>query len=525
MKRRSLIAGAVAMLPRVSIAQPARNRILHFTPRTALSILDPVWSTGAVTTAHGYCVFDTLYGVDNRYRAHPQMAECHSVSDDGLNWSIRLRPGLKWHDGEPVLARDCVESLRRWSRRDTFGQLLGTYVAEWLAADDRTIRIRLHQPVGVLPDALAHPSASAAFMMPERVARTPPTEQIKEMIGSGPLRFLADEYEPGHHVGYARFDGYQPRDEAPEGTTGGKQMHFDRVSWQVIPDDATAAAALQTGEIDWWELVNPDYLPGFLRNPQLRVETYDQLGVNIMLRFNCLVPPFDNPKLRRAVLAAADQAQFGPVIGGVDPGGWRNCYSLFTCGAEGVNEVGRPLMEGAKDMAALREAVRTSGYTGEKIVVINAADYSMYAPLGPIALDLLRKLGLNAELQEMDFGTVMQRRNSRAAPDKGGWNVFLSLGASAVAVNPGLNNYVQAEGKTGWYGWYENPKVVELTRQWLRSTTLEERTRLIDAIQILAFDDAPTIPLGQYFPRTAMRHDLTGFLPGAVAVPWNIRRA
>jgi peptide/nickel transport system substrate-binding protein len=526
MQRRTFLAGAgAAALPLPAIAQSARSRTLIFTPRTDLGVLDPIYSTGAVTLAHAYCVFDTLYGVDDNYRAHPQMAEGHTVSDDGLTWSIRLRPGLKWHDGEPVLARDCIASLQRWSRRDTFGTLLASYVDEWQAADDRTLRIRLKQPFGVLPDALAHPSSSAAFMMPERIARTPPTEQIHEMIGSGPLRFLKDEYRPGSRVAYARFDDYVPRDEPPQATAGGKRFYFDRLEWQVIPEDATVAAALQTGEIDWWELVNPDYVPVLMKDPRVRVEIYDRYGINVMMRFNTLVPPFDNPKLRRAVMAAVQQDEFMPSIAGDAPGSWRTCYALFTCGVPGVNEIGKSLMTGPKDMARLREAVKASGYTGEKVVIINAADYSMLAPLGRIAADLLTRLGLNVDLQESDFGTLMQRRNSRATADKGGWSLFMSLGAAAVAVNPGLDVYVQAEGAKGWYGWYDNPKVVALTRQWVASTTEAEREKIIDAIQTIAFADAPTIPIGQYFPRTALGRGLTGFLPGSTAVPWNIRRS
>jgi peptide/nickel transport system substrate-binding protein len=523
-RRPFLLSAAASTLPLPAIAQPAENRTLTFTPRTDLGVLDPIWSTGAVTLAHGYCVFDTLYGVDDAYRAHPQMAEGHTVADDGLTWSIRLREGLVWHDGEQVLARDCVASLRRWSQRDTFGMLLASYVDEWLAEDDHTIRVRLKRPFGVLPDALAHPSSSAAFMMPERIAKTPPTEQIKEMIGSGPLRFVKDEYQPGNHVGYARFNRYVPRQEPPSGTAGGKRVYFDRIDWKIIPDDATVAVALRTGEIDWWELMNPEYFAGFAKNPNLRIEVYDPYGINVMMRFNCAVPPFDNPKLRRAVLAAVDQTQFMPAIGGDVPDGWRPCYALFTCGIPGVNQIGKALMTGTKDFERLRDAVKASGYAGEKVVIINAADYSMLAPLGPIAADLLTKLGLNVDLQESDFGTLMQRRNSRASADKGGWSVFLSLGASAVAANPGLDVYVQASGKNGWYGWYDNPKVVALTQQWVTSTTEKERETLIDAIQTIAFEDAPTVPLGQYFPHTAMRRNLTGFLPGSAAVPWNIRR-
>ena len=422
-------------MPAPAIAQPDQRRVLTFVPRTGLDVLDPVWSTSSVTVDHGFYVFDTLYGVGEMLRPSPQLAEGHTVSDDGLTWTIRLRDGLKWHDGERVLARDCVASLRRWSARDGFGRLLARVVEAWEAADDRTIRIRLKQPCAVLPDALAHPQASPAFMMPERLALTSPTDKVTEMVGSGPMRFLKDEYQQGNRVAYARFEGYVPRDEPPSGTAGGKRMYFDRVNWSIIPDDATAAAGIQTGALDWWEFINPDYVGTMQKTPKLRVEIADRLGTNFIMRFNTIVPPFDNVRLRRVVLSAVEQGDFMPAIAGDVPGNWRTCYSQFACGLPGVTEAGETLMTGPKDLAKLRDAVKASGYNGEKVVLIMAADYSLTAGLAPVAADLLGKLGLKVDLQQMDYGSWMQRRTSRETSDKGGWNVIMSQGTSAVTAN------------------------------------------------------------------------------------------
>ena len=400
-------------------------------------MLDPV-VTSIVSTVHGYHVFDTLYGVDDRFRARPQMAEGHTVEDEGLTWTIRLRDGLKWHDGEPVLARDCIASLKLWSQRDVFGRLLAHAVEAWETVDDRNLRIRLKQPFGVLPDALAHPQASAAFMMPERIATIPASTQIREMIGSGPLRFLKDEYQPGNHVAYARFDGYVPRDEPAQGTAGGKRVYFDRIEWKIILDDATAAGALQTGEVDWWELINPDYVSTMQKDQRPAGRNLGPVRAQHVHAVQHDGAAVDNVKLRRVILSAVDQAQFMPAVAGDVPGAWKTCYSLFACGVPGVHQIGEPLMSGPKDFAKPREAVKASGYAGEKIVLISAADYSLTAGLGPIAVDLLSKLGLNVDFQQMDFTTWMQRRTSRATVDKGGWSVFMTQGASAVTGNPGL---------------------------------------------------------------------------------------
>ena len=302
--------GAAGALPLPALGQGARDKTLVFAPFADVSVLDPVFDGTLASSAHGYCVFDTLYGSDGEFRARPQMAEGHTISDDGLTWDIKLRDGLKFHDGEPVLARDCVASLKRWIQKDFFGSILAKAVEEWVAADDATIRVRLNKPFPALPDVLANPYAFATFMMPERLALTDITTPVTEMIGSGPMRFVADEYVAGSRLVYSKFEDYVPRDEAPSGTAGRKDIYFDRIEMQIIRDAATAYAALQNGEIDWWELVPPELLPAIQANPAMKVLISDPVGITGMIRFNTLQAPFDNPKIRHIVLTAIQQEDF-----------------------------------------------------------------------------------------------------------------------------------------------------------------------------------------------------------------------
>lgn len=148
------------------------SRLPDSLPSIDLSLLDPVANTATPTRNHGFMVFDTLFGIDAEYRARPQMVAGHVVEADGLVWRLTLRDGLRFHDGAPVLARDCVASIRRWAARDTFGEALMATTNELAAEDDRTIRFRLKRPFPLLPDALAKASPSACVMMPERLAAT-----------------------------------------------------------------------------------------------------------------------------------------------------------------------------------------------------------------------------------------------------------------------------------------------------------------------------------------------------------------
>ena len=301
MKRRAFLATSAAALAAPSIGRTQGTRLLRFIPQADLVVLDPIWTTAYVTRNHGFMVFDTLYGQDSTYAASPQMVAGHVIENDGRLWTLTLRDGLKWHDGEKVLARDCVASINRWGKRDAFGQALLAATDELSAPDDRTIRFRLKKPFPLLPDALGKSPSLMPAMMPERLAKTDAFAQIPEVVGSGPYRFIARDRVPGAKAAYERFAGYVPRSGGtPDWTAGPKIAHFDRVEWTTISDASTASAALQSGEQDWWDYATADLLPLLRQAKNLKVAVQDPSGQMAMLRFNFVQPPFNNPAIRRA---------------------------------------------------------------------------------------------------------------------------------------------------------------------------------------------------------------------------------
>lgn len=527
MRRRMFLASAgtvpLALAAPAARAQSARERTLRMVPQANLTSLDPTWTTAAVTENHAWTVFDTLYGLTDDLQVRPQMAEGHQVSDDRRTWTIRLREGLRFHDGEPVRAQDCAASLARWVRRDTFGQSLGAVVDAWEAADDRTLRIKLKSPFPLLLEGLAKPFANVPFIMPERIARTDPFQQITEIVGSGPYRFLANEYISGSRVVYARNDRYQPRQEAPSRTAGGKVAHFERIEWSIIPDSATAAAAIQSGEMDWWEQANADLIPPLRRTRGVTVEVANTLGYIGICRFNHLHAPFDNPALRRALLHAITQQDYVRAVTANDPDAFRDCFSMWPCGTPYGTQAGAEALQGPRNLDRVRGLIRDSGYKGEKVVIINPTDFPTIGPFGHITADLLRRLGMNVELQEMDWGSLVQRRTSKEPVDKGGWSIFHTWWPGISIINPAVNAPIRGLGERGWFGWYSNPKVEELAASWLTAETEAEQKRIAEAIQLESFQQVPFLPLGQFFIRTAYRN-LTGVLKGTSPYPWNVRR-
>ena len=221
MRRRVLLRNSAAALTMPSIARAAGADTLRFVPQSDVSVLDPHVSTTYVTRNHGLLIFDTLYGFGADYRTTPQMAEGHVVSDDGRRWTITLREGLWFHDGEKVRARDCVASLKRWWQKDALGTALRDYTDELSAPDDRTIVFRLKKPFPLLDVVLGKSSTPVPVMMPERLAQTDIAKQIPEIIGSGPFRWKADERVVGARAVYERNPNYVPRASGTPGWIAG----------------------------------------------------------------------------------------------------------------------------------------------------------------------------------------------------------------------------------------------------------------------------------------------------------------
>ena len=342
-----------ALLASPAIARSQSLQVFRFVPQSDLATLDPVYTTNYQTLYHAFLVFDTLFGLDGKFRPQPQMAQGAATEDEGKTWRITLRKGLSFHDGQRVLARDCAASIRRWGARDAFGQALLAATDEISAPDDDTIRIRLKRPFPLLPNALGKITPNMCPIMPERLATTDPYKQVTEMVGSGPYRYNADERIPGARIVYERNDKYVPRpDGSAEGIAGPKVAHFDRVEWHIIPDPSTIAAALQEGEIDWWQAPNADLLPLLRKNRRLKVEVLNPTGSIATLRFNHLNPPFNNPAMRRAMLGAIDQSDYAVAVVGTDPSLWRDHVGYFCPGTPMATDIGMEALTSKRDLGA-----------------------------------------------------------------------------------------------------------------------------------------------------------------------------
>lgn len=514
----------VAALGSMSMAQASTEaRVVRMIPGGDLKILDPIQNPSYITRNHGYMIYDTLFSHDSKGNIRPQMVDTYTVSADRMTYTFRLRPGLEWHDGAPVTAADCVASIRRWGARDVSGRLLMAATASLDVVDARTFTLKLKEPFGLVLESLGKPSSNVPFMMPERVAKTDPNQQITDTTGSGPFVFKKDEWVPGNKVVYLKNARYEPRKEPADGLAGGKQVKVDRVEWIYIPDQNTALAAFRNGEVDIFELPQADFIATLEKTPNVKLAA-DPLGSQGWLRPNHLHPPFDNPKARQALIYMVDQEEYLAAAGFPEKYRMKRCAAYFMCGAPHATDAGGEAVKAGQNLEKARQLMKEAGYKGEKIVVLTPSDPPVQAAAAMVTVQNLKKIGLNVEAQAMDWSTLLGRRAKKEAPDKGGWHIFHTYSVGFDVVSPVVNAYIQGSCAAAPAGWPCDEQLEKMRMDWARETDDAKRRQLTDAIQKRAYEFVPYVNFGQFFQPMAYRANLKGLISIGIPVMWNVEK-
>jgi peptide/nickel transport system substrate-binding protein len=345
------------------------------------------------------------------------------------------------------------------------------------------------------------------------------------MVGSGPYRFVAAEYNSGVRASYERNTAYLPRGEGkPSYTAGPKVTHFDRVEWQSLGDAATSVAALAKGEIDWLESLFSDQAPVLARNPNVTIEVKETAGSFAIMRFNHLYPPFNDPAIRRAMLGAVDQTDVMEAVSGTDRTYWHDRIGLFDPASPLANDAGIEALSNPRDYDKVKRDLKEAGYRGEPIVVLAVSGANFHAPIAQVGVDQLRKAGLNLDVQTMDVGTLFRRRMSKAAPDKGGWNVYFTVIDVLFSANPATNAQIRGDPRSGMPGWPDSSRLEALREAWLDAEAPDVLKRIGEQMQLQMWRDVPYIPLGHWVRSTAHRRDIID-LPWGFAAFYGVRRA
>ncbi|MET0682096.1 MAG: ABC transporter substrate-binding protein, partial [Casimicrobiaceae bacterium] len=429
------IKGALAATLAIVLTGPMSahaQSVLRLVPQADLKILDTVQTTNNITSNHGYMIYDTLFSLDSKLMPKPQMVESHTKSADGLNWTFKLRPGLKFHDGQPVTSKDVVASILRFSKRIPAGVTMMQFTKEIVATGADTFEIRLSKPFGLVLETLAGPE-NPLFITREADAQLDPNTAMTTAIGSGPFMFVREEWVPGSKVVYRKNPDYKARSDAPDGFAGAKLAKVDRVEWLVIPDSNTAVQALIKGEVDIIEIPQTDLLPLIRKDPNITVKVIDRVGTQAIYRMNHLIPPFNNAKARQALLyATGDQKDYLASMVGF-PDYERPCWAVFVCGTPLETRAGvGDWAKGDKkaNIEKAKQLLKEAGYKGEKVVILDPVEAHLAHAQAVVTAQKLREIGMNVDLQAIDWGTQSARRQIKDPPDKnpGAWNIFHTWG-------------------------------------------------------------------------------------------------
>jgi peptide/nickel transport system substrate-binding protein len=509
--------GVAGAAPTTAHAQSTLRVVNH----SDLKIIDPIWTTAYIVRNHGYMIYDTLFALDGNLEVKPQMVDKWTVSDDKLTWTFTLRDGLEFHDGTPVTSEDVVPSVKRWAVRDPLGQMLWTKVNEIKAIDPKTFQILLKAPTGIMLQALGKPSGNA-FIMPKRIAETDPFKQIDDATGSGPFIFVKNEWKAGEKTVYVKNPKYKPRSEPPSGLAGGKIAKVDRVEWVAMSDQQTVLNALLKGEIDMIETPQHDMFKVMEADKNVKLVNLNKWGNQYIFRPNQLFKPFDNPKIRQALLYAFNQKDFlDGVIG--DPKYYKTCKAMFMCDTPYASFKG---FEDKFDsnFAKARELLKEGGYDGTPVVLMHSSDLQVLANLAPVAKALMERAGIKVDMQSMDWQTLVSRRARKDPPDKGGWNAFLTSSASVDIVDPLANTYINAVGDTAWFGWPKDEELVKMRAAFADEADETKRKASAEAMQVRVSESPTHIFSGQWVLPAAVRKNISGNLESPVTIFWNVEK-
>jgi len=517
-----LVAAAFAVLALPAAAQVDERPALNVLARGPLVSLDPVAQPSYATLDHGYMVYDTLFALDDRLKPQPQMVERHAVSADGLLHMLELRADLAWHDGKPVTAEDCIASIRRWAPSDALGRALLARLETMSAVDARVLEIHLTRPFPLLETALARPLGTVPFMLPARLAATPPGSTVEDATGSGPYRYLPEEREGLFRAVYARHEGYRPRPEPLSLFAGGKVAGGERVAFLYIPDLAIATFELYGGTAQYWRTLEADAVPRLATNPDVAQRPLDPFGDTALLRLNHRAAPFDDARLRQAARLAIDQQALVALLG-APVAEARVCATVFPCGLPGASATAAAAQPIEERRISARRLLRESGYDGKPVVLLTARDQAITDALARAVADQLRRVGFTVTLHEMIWPELAQRRQSTAPSDQGGWSAFVTRWPVLDLASPGWNAALRATGAGAWFGWPEDAALEKLRQSWIDAANDDARRGAQAAIEARATEVVPYVPLAQFRVLDAWRAtEITPPPPAPVLAVWGI---
>jgi len=460
--------------------KPKRGGLLKVGFWAEPGVLDPVFTTRYHTLDVVCNFFEGLFAESAKYVPKPMLASSYETSKDGKLVTIGLRKGVPFHNGKEMTSADVVASLKRWEAIGANGSMAAKRISEIKAKDKYTITVAFNRPTGLFPTLLSLPDAT---IVPEEVANAAGKQAMKELIGTGPFKFV--EHLPDRHVRAVRFDSYAARSEEPDGMAGRKTAYFDEIRWMIANEAAVRADGLMTGEYDFAGTLSWSSYERLKADPKLTMyltKPYEWYAIHL----NKKQGMFTNLKMRRAIqkivsLEPANRAAFrSQEFYRLDPGITSRETALYS-------EVGKELFNRA-DLEGAKALLKEAGYKREPVVWMTNKESQANYDMALAFKGQLEAAGMVVDLQVMDSATLRARREK---PEL--WNAFIT--GHPAQLNPVMHVFLNAK----WPGWWESEKKDRLVDAILAESDPKKAYGLVEELQRLVYDEAAVVKIGEYF--------------------------
>ncbi|MCH8205543.1 MAG: hypothetical protein IH956_00885 [Chloroflexi bacterium] len=482
--------------------------VLKWTGHGGLDTVDHWGSTAGISYLASSRWNDYLVGWDLQGNAQPQMLEDWTLSDDAIVYTFTLRDGLTFWDGRAVTSDDVLPSIDKWHT-----QINPVPKSVWDLAlptqakvDDKTFTLTMSDPFGVMPFYMGQ--AILAIIPADLAIAYPQSEPIpwEEIVGAGPMMVV--DYSPGNVLTYEKFEGYKPRSDPKTGWAGSREAYLDGLKLIDVPDGNTKMAALETGQLDFADIMSNDFLEIVRGNKRL-VAAIVSPDHSPGMFINKSIPPFNSVKARVAVQLVINyrdaMSTFGP------PGTWQLGHGVFVIGGtwdiddgivdmfEAVDnfEPTEAMIARAKVLWA--EAAEETGWdVTQPIHMMNATNMAHYGSL-VVAKQNMEDAGIPVDMPAMDWATVASRSSSDCDWNLAitGWNAYDPIG------NPGFS--------TTWKCGWDNQEVQDLIKEYGAAQSFEEQRAIVGKIQIAKINDPPYIHYGQLNALNVHRVEVKGY--------------
>lgn len=510
MTRMGLLASAVIAMAQITAAQ-AETVLSVAIPQDLRGTNPGVNRDGDTDTIMMHVVEGlTAYAAD--FSVKPMLAESWEMSEDGRVYTFKLRPDVKFHNGELMTAEHVKWSWDRYMDPDTNWRCRGYFVdsddkpnVEMSIVDEDTVVFRLAEPNATFLGNLSRfDCGSTAILHPSSVNED---GSWRAPVSTGP--FVFGDIRPGRYVDLVKFPDYVSRTDAQDAYAGAKEAMVDRIRHHILPEASVAKAAFLAGELDVLTIDSAD-IDELSRRENAQILQTDTAGWNVLL-INDQKPPFNDQRMRQAVAQAIDRDQVAEILsegrGTSDPSPIPPVSSYFT----EVQNQALPF-----DPAQSRELLESAGYDGEAITIMTNKNAGTHYQIAMIVQSMLKNAGFNVDLNVLEWGAQLD------AYQKGDYQ--LQAFSYSARLDPALS-FEMITGDEPRKVW-RNPEAISLVQKAMVTADKDERQAIIDELHTRFISEAPAIGLGHRMQYFVIADGIEGFAPwgGGKQIYWGVSK-